>query len=54
MAKIIKVSINFKSLKNLNLDCEDSDQKDVTNFNMVDEDLNNAIKYQKNKDYEHI
>lgn len=40
-----KMSINGVSYGNNDEDCEDDEEKEVTNFNMVDEELDKAIKF---------
>lgn len=49
-----KMSIAGISYGRNERDCEDANEKEVTNFNMVDSDLNKAIKFQINPQYENI
>lgn len=47
-----KMSINGVSYGKDDEDCEDDEEKEVTNFNMVDDELDQAIKFQTNPQYE--
>lgn len=48
------MSIAGISYGNNDMDCDDAHEKDVTNFNMVDSELDKAIEFQINPQYEHI
>jgi len=49
-----KMSIAGVTYGQNNSDCEDAWDKEVTNFNMVDSELDKAIKYKINPQYENI
>ena len=49
-----KMSIGGVSYGQDDKDCEDDEEREVTNFNMVDDELDKAIKFQINPQYEQI